>query len=301
MSCRLTHTAVIARASALSAAGGEFIAAELRRAGLTELQPCHGDVLMHVYARPGLQLSELARLARRSRSTISALTDRLSVLGYVEKRRGAEDARQVGLYPTPLALSHRQAFEDISRRLAQRLQAGLGAQQCAELERLLTLAQACLGGAETEAASAAAVTATMSLTTANSGATAMTTNYTLRHVDLTQPRTELHDLLQLTGCELSINALPPGAAVPFVHSHRQNDELYVVLEGEGELFIDGKVEQLRAGDCFNILPGGQRALRAGASAPLRYICVQTRQGSLGQYTGEDADINQDVHAPWHQG
>ena len=61
----------------------------------------------------------------------------------------------------------------------------------------------------------------------------MTTNYTLRHVDLTQPRTELHDLLQLTGCELSINALPAGAAVPFVHSHRQNDELYVVLEGEG--------------------------------------------------------------------
>lgn len=128
----------------------------------------------------------------------------------------------------------------------------------------------------------------------------MTTNLTLKHVDLTQPRTELHDLLGLTGCELSINVLPPGAAVPFVHSHRQNDELYVVLEGEGELYIDGQVERLRAGDCFNILPGGRRALRAGDAAALRYICVQARQGSLGQYTADDADINDDDRAPWHQ-
>ena len=146
MDSRLTHTAVIARASALSAAGGAFIAAELRRAGLTQLQPCHGDVLMHVYEQPGVQLCELARRSRRSRSTISVLTDRLSVLGFVEKRRSAQDARQVGLYPTPLALSHRQAFEDISRRLAQRLHEGLGARQCAELERLLGLAHACLCG-----------------------------------------------------------------------------------------------------------------------------------------------------------
>ena len=33
-----------------------------------------------------------------------------------------------------------------------------------------------------------------------------------------EPRTELHDRLGLTGCEVSVNRLPAGAAVPFVHA-----------------------------------------------------------------------------------
>ena len=33
------------------------------------------------------------------------------------------------------------------------------------------------------------------------------------------PRTELHDVLGLTGAEISINNLPAGAGVPFVHTH----------------------------------------------------------------------------------
>ena len=55
------------------------------------------------------------------------------------------------------------------------------------------------------------------------------------------PRTELHDKLGLTGAEVSVNRLPAGAAVPFVHAHKQNEELYGVLEGRGELWIDGEV------------------------------------------------------------
>ena len=45
----------------------------------------------------------------------------------------------------------------------------------------------------------------------------MTENFKL--VSVAQaPRTELHDQLGLTGCEVSINSLPAGAAVPFVHA-----------------------------------------------------------------------------------
>ena len=62
------------------------------------------------------------------------------------------------------------------------------------------------------------------------------------------PRTELHDALGLTGCEVSVNALPAGAAVPFVHRHVKNEEVYGVLEGRGELYIDGEVVELKAGD-----------------------------------------------------
>ena len=45
-------------------------------------------------------------------------------------------------------------------------------------------------------------------------------------------RTELHDALNLTGAEISINSLPAGTGVPFVHSHRNNEEIYAVTEGK---------------------------------------------------------------------
>ena len=37
-------------------------------------------------------------------------------------------------------------------------------------------------------------------------------------------RVELHDTLSLTGAEISINDLPAGANVPFVHSHKNEDQ-----------------------------------------------------------------------------
>ena len=47
------------------------------------------------------------------------------------------------------------------------------------------------------------------------------------------PRTELHDVLGLTGAEISINNLPAGAGVPFVHSHKKNEEIYIIsLKGK---------------------------------------------------------------------
>ena len=38
-------------------------------------------------------------------------------------------------------------------------------------------------------------------------------------------RAELHELLGLTGAEISVNDLPAGAGVPFVHSHKHNEEV----------------------------------------------------------------------------
>ena len=42
-------------------------------------------------------------------------------------------------------------------------------------------------------------------------------------------RHELHDKLGLTGAEVSINTLPAGAGVPFVHAHKQNEEIYGIM------------------------------------------------------------------------
>lgn len=124
----------------------------------------------------------------------------------------------------------------------------------------------------------------------------MSENFKKVHVE-SAPRAELHEQLGLTGAEVSVNELPAGAAVPFVHAHTKNEELYGVLGGRGELYIDGKVVPIEQGDWFRISPEGRRAIRAAADSALRFICIQTKAGSLEGYTAADARMCEDK-APW---
>ena len=121
-------------------------------------------------------------------------------------------------------------------------------------------------------------------------------NYKLVHSE-PAPRVELHEALGLTGAEVSINTVPPNGGVPFAHVHTKNEELYIVLEGKGELWIDGETLPIQAGDSFRIDPAGKRAIRAAADSSLKYICVQTKAHSLGGFTMTDAKLVDDK-APW---
>lgn len=121
-------------------------------------------------------------------------------------------------------------------------------------------------------------------------------NYKLVHSEPAS-RVELHEALGLTGAEVSINTVPPNGGVPFVHVHTNNEELYIVLEGKGELWIDGETLPIQAGDSFRIDPAGKRAIRAAADSSLKYICIQTKAHSLGGFTMTDAKLVDDK-APW---
>lgn len=103
-------------------------------------------------------------------------------------------------------------------------------------------------------------------------------------------RTELHDQLGLTGAEVSINNLPAGACVPFVHAHKQNEELYAVLSGKGKAIIDGETVELKAGDWVRIAPAAKRQFFAAEDSAISYICIQTKQNSLEGYTMTDAVV-----------
>lgn len=83
----------------------------------------------------------------------------------------------------------------------------------------------------------------------------------LMHIDPAAPRAELHDLLGLTGAEVSLNSLPAGASVPFVHRHTGNEEIYIILEGAGRVYLDGEETDLKAGDVFAWIPPAPAALR----------------------------------------
>lgn len=105
-----------------------------------------------------------------------------------------------------------------------------------------------------------------------------------------EARIELHDVLNLTGAEVSINALPAGAGVPFVHSHKRNEEIYAVLEGEGKAVIDGETVGLKAGDWLRVAPSAKRQFFASEDKAIKYICIQVRENSLEGYTMTDAIV-----------
>lgn len=103
-------------------------------------------------------------------------------------------------------------------------------------------------------------------------------------------RTELHDALSLTGAEISVNNLPAGAGVPFVHSHKQNEEIYAVLAGKGRAVIDGETVELAAGDWIRVAPAAKRQFSAAEDSAISWICIQVKENSLEGYTADDAVI-----------
>ena len=105
------------------------------------------------------------------------------------------------------------------------------------------------------------------------------------------PRVELHNKLGLTGAEISINTIQAGEGVPFIHSHKQNEEIFAILSGKGRAIIDGENIDLSAGDWIRVAPKGQRQFFASEDEAMKFICIQVKENSLEGYTMEDGIIH----------
>ena len=110
-------------------------------------------------------------------------------------------------------------------------------------------------------------------------------------------RATLHSQLALTGSEISVNELPPGVSVPFVHAHKRNEEVYIVVRGKGRFYVDGDEFDVAEGSVVRVDPAGLRCVAADSQTPLRYICVQTDAKSLVQFTENDG-VPVDAKPTW---
>ena len=77
----------------------------------------------------------------------------------------------------------------------------------------------------------------------------------------------------------NVTAVPPGKrAFPF-HNHRVNEEMFLVLEGSGEVRIGAEAYPIRKGDIIACPPGGKETAHQivnTGSAELRYLAVSTK-------------------------
>jgi mannose-6-phosphate isomerase-like protein (cupin superfamily) len=112
------------------------------------------------------------------------------------------------------------------------------------------------------------------------------------------PKQFLKQPLGLTSMELSLNGYGAKAAMPFRHHHKENEELYVFLSGEGEFEADGKMIPIKPGTCIRCAPGTARAWRNTGKGDFHFICIQAKEGSYGpQHTTQDGQLSEG-NPPW---
>lgn len=100
----------------------------------------------------------------------------------------------------------------------------------------------------------------------------------------------LHDLLNLTSAEISVNYAPVGYKVPFKHTHTQNEEIYIVLKGKGLIEVDDVKLTVQEGSVVKINPEGVRTMENTSDEELIFLTIQAKANSLEQFTLTDATI-----------
>lgn len=85
--------------------------------------------------------------------------------------------------------------------------------------------------------------------------------------------------------------MAPGTGMPIYHRHQQNEEVYIFIQGKGQLQVDGEVIDAQEGSIVRISPNGERTWRNISDEPLLYIIIQMRENSLNQYGLDDATVS----------
>jgi len=71
--------------------------------------------------------------------------------------------------------------------------------------------------------------------------------------------------------------LPPGTSIG-CHTHGRNEEMYLVMEGEGTLSLDGETFPVRPGSVILNRSGGTHGLANDSGAELRIFVVEVSAG-----------------------
>lgn len=132
--------------------------------------------------------------------------------------------------------------------------------------------------------------------------------YTKAHFDfeqlpyLTSPRHQL----QLRGVAIGLIRLPAGEGYTFTHHHAEQEEVYIVVNGAGELLANGDRVSLATGDLVRVSPDTRRALRAADNTDLLVICAGGVPAGYpkvenSRYLIDDGVPHYDDIPPWYAG
>lgn len=102
----------------------KLIVDELKKRGVEGLAPSHGSILFQLYKHKSLCMKDIADLINKDKSTITALVNKLERLGYVKKRKDAQDNRITYLELTDLGEEIKESFKAVSKILQEKIYQG---------------------------------------------------------------------------------------------------------------------------------------------------------------------------------
>ncbi len=115
----------------------KYLTKELKNHGLKGISPSHGDILGALCINEKLQMRELANLTNRDKSTITALVNKLIVLGYLEKESDEIDNRISWARLSEKGKSIEPDIQNISKNLNIKANKGLTLEELTTLNTLL--------------------------------------------------------------------------------------------------------------------------------------------------------------------
>ena len=93
---------------------------------------------------------------------------------------------------------------------------------------------------------------------------------------ITKDSSEIREILSPQNSSIAKQSLAeavvkPGKATQ-EHIHSKTEEIYYVLEGEGQMHIDGETRVVRTGDGIAILPGSKHKIVNTGKTNLIFLC-----------------------------
>lgn len=113
---------------------GRIFETILRQYGLSEISPAQGRVLFALWKNDNVPIQELARRTSLSKSTLTAMLDRLEEQGLIVRVASDRDRREILIRLTPKDRSLRDAYARVSEEMADIILAGFAQHEITDLE-----------------------------------------------------------------------------------------------------------------------------------------------------------------------
>ena len=97
----------------------EFIQLHMKNKGLADIRPTSSLLLLLLLEKEGQTLTGLARTAHIKAPTITVIANRLEKKGWIKRKRGRDDRRQVQLYLTQTGRGKAELIASIHRSAAR--------------------------------------------------------------------------------------------------------------------------------------------------------------------------------------
>jgi mannose-6-phosphate isomerase-like protein (cupin superfamily) len=97
----------------------------------------------------------------------------------------------------------------------------------------------------------------------------------------------------------SVTSYEPGEEAGYWHSHSELEEIFLFLEGEGQMGLDDEVIDVHPGTAVHVGTGVMRTWRCTPDSPtnLKWICMRAGQIPLPAIPN-DAEPIRDLPMPW---